>query len=350
MRGRRARLGAIDLGYCAEFMNRLLLTLVACSFLMAYTANAQTVVDASAPVAPAQAAMTPSMTDSTFQHRHFTASDGARLHVIEAGRAAKGRPVIAFVPGWSMPASLWRAQLAGLSGQYKVVALDPRGQGDSDIPPTGYTLRQRSDDIRRFVNRATDHGARVVLVAWSLGALETLEYLRKHGSSRIAGLVIVDSSVGEGPAAVSPPASTNEPPRMSFSDELRNDRVKAVGDFVAAIFRTPQSQQDIDALRESALRMPLQASLSLFPSKVPREQWRRIVHRFGKPLLYVVTPQFAAQADILQATRPGTRVEVFQDAGHALFVDEPDRFNALLDEFVRSIPGAGRPAVVPRSK
>jgi non-heme chloroperoxidase len=311
---------------------------VACSILLVGSSTALAAPDSVPPASTSIA-----MTDPTFQHRHFTASDGARLHVIEAGRALKGRPVIALVPGWSMPAMLWRAQLAGLSSQYKVVALDPRGQGESDIPPSGYTLRQRSDDIRRFVNRATDHGGKVVLVAWSLGALETLEYLRKHGASRIAALVIVDSSVGEGPAAESPPASPSQPPPPSFSDELRNDRAKAVGDFVAAIFRTPQSQQDLDALRDAALRMPLEASLSLFPSRVPREHWRKIVHRVRQPLLYMVTPQFAAQADILQATRPGTRVEVFQDAGHALFVDEPARFNALLDEFVASLPVPGRP-------
>jgi len=296
-----------------------------------------------APDSVSPASTSIAMTDPAFQHRHFAASDGARLHVIEAGRAAQGRPVIAFIPGWSMPASLWRAQLAGLSGQYKVVALDPRGQGESAIPPSGYTLRQRADDIRRFVNRATGHGARVVLVAWSLGALEALDYLRQHGSSRIAGLVIVDSSVGEGPAPSSAAASSNEPPRPNFADELRNDRTKAVGDFVAAIFRQPLPQAELDALRDAALRMPLEASLSLFPSTVPREHWRKIVHRFAKPLLYVVTPQFATQAEILQSTRPGTRVELFRDAGHALFVDEPGRFNDLLHDFVRSLPGPGRP-------
>jgi pimeloyl-ACP methyl ester carboxylesterase len=29
---------------------------------------------------------------------------------------------------------------------------------------------------------------------------------------------------------------------------------------------------------------------------------------------------------------------VFEDAGHALFVDEPERFNALLEDFVRRLP------------
>ena len=56
------------------------------------------------------------------------------------------------------------------------------------------------------------------------------------------------------------------------------------------------------------------------------------------PLLYVVTPQFAAQAGNLKRNRPATEVAVFERAGHALFVDEPDRFNALLEGFVARVP------------
>ena len=56
-----------------------------------------------------------------------------------------------------------------------------------------------------------------------------------------------------------------------------------------------------------------------------------------KPLLYVVTPQFAAQARNLKKNRPGTRIEIFERAGHALFIDEPERFNALIGNFANSI-------------
>lgn len=282
-------------------------------------------------------------------HRHFIrATDGTRLNVLEAGRSSMTGAVIAFIPGWSMPASLFTPQLLALGRRYRVAALDPRGQGESEVPRAGYTLRQRADDIRRFVERYP----RVVLVAWSLGALESLEYLRRYGSSRTAGLVIVDSSIGENPASPpassigSSPASSNAaspgdlntaPSALSFSDELRLDRDKALTDFIRAIFRTPQPPAQLDALREVALRMPLEASLSLFPGRVPREHWRKIVHGFGEPLLYAVTPQFAAQAQVLLASRPGTRVEVFEQAGHALFVDEPERFNAALGEFMQSI-------------
>jgi microsomal epoxide hydrolase len=272
-----------------------------------------------------------------FESSSLVTSDGVRLHVIEEGQGRAGQPVIAFVPGWSMPASVWAKQIAALSATHKVVALDPRGQGESEIPAGGYTTERRAEDIRDLISR---YGP-VVLVTWSLGSLEALQYVHKHGESGLRALVIVDSSVGEMSAAVSVPSPRKPPPapgpQPSFQDELRLDRPKAIEQFLRAIFRTPQADRTIATLRDAALRMPLEASLSIFPGdRIPRERWRRTVNAFRKPLLYAVTPQYAAQARRLKANRPATRVEIFENAGHALFVDEPERFNTVLIEFLRS--------------
>jgi non-heme chloroperoxidase len=267
-----------------------------------------------------------------FQDASLQTSDGVRLHVIEAGQGRPGQPVIAFVPGWSLPASIWAKQIAALSDSHKVVALDPRGQGESEIPDRGYSTERRAEDLHDLVSRYRP----VVLVTWSLGSLEALQYVHRRGEASLRALVIVDSAVGQIPAAVRVPGSSEPAPRLSFQDELRLDRPKATEAFLRAIFRTPQPDGAIAALREAALRMPLEASLSLFPGdRIPRERWRSTVNALRKPLLYAVTPQFAAQAQRLKAKRPATRVEIFENAGHALFVDEPERFNAVLIDFLR---------------
>jgi len=51
-------------------------------------------------------------------------------------------------------------------------------------------------------------------------------------------------------------------------------------------------------------------------------------------VLYVVRPRLRDQANALTAARPNVRAEIFTDAGHALFVDEPERFNALAADFL----------------
>jgi microsomal epoxide hydrolase len=53
------------------------------------------------------------------------------------------------------------------------------------------------------------------------------------------------------------------------------------------------------------------------------------------PVLYVVRPRWVAQGQNLVRNRPITEMEVFHDAGHALFVDEPARFNSVTEQFLR---------------
>lgn len=285
-----------------------------------------------APCAPAMAAAPRASSPAGIADHAFRSSDGVRLHVLQSGPAdpASAIATIVLVPGWSMPASLFRPQLLALGRRHHVIAFDPRGQGRSQLAREGYHIDRRADDLHELLSQAFTGQRDVVLVGWSLGALEALQYLHRHGDGRLAALVLVDSSVGEGPGG----------PPSRFPDELRRNRRKAVTDFVQAIFKRPLPARDLRALVDGALRMPLQASLSLFPSAIAREHWRGLARGFAKPLLYAVTPQFAGQARELAAHRPGTRTAVFENAGHALFVDEAGAFNRLLEDFVAK-SGAG---------
>lgn len=260
------------------------------------------------------------------RRRSFQTSDGVHLSFLEGGRQNVGmqKPTIVLVPGWLMPATIWQGQLEGLSQHYHVVALDPRGQGQSAVPPWGYTAERRAADLHEFVKPFSS----ILLIGWSLGAIEALQYVHLYGDERIAGLVLVDSSVGEEPA----PASSE-----IFLRRLRADRGRSLDEFVRALFRVPQPQTELDRLVQWAQQMDLDDSLALLSYPFVRTHWKRIAHGFKKPLLYVVTPEFEAQAQNLQINRPGTQSVVFRNAGHALFVDETERFNRLIAKFAGSL-------------
>jgi len=259
--------------------------------------------------------------------RHaLVTTDGVALSVLESGRAhAKNSPVkIALIPGWSMPGMIWRKQLEQFGQRYHTLALDPRGQGESQVPSDGFTAERRATDLKEFL----DPLANVLLVGWSLGAIESLQYVHMFGADRLAGLVLVDSSVGEEPAP---------PPGGTFLQALRDDRDKTLAGFVRAIFKSPRSDTEVEAMVQGAKRMPVESSIALLSYPFVRTHWKEIAHGFKKPLLYIVTPQFEEQAQNLQKNRPGTQVEVFKNAGHTLFVDEPERFNELILRFAQSL-------------
>jgi len=260
--------------------------------------------------------------------RDVMTSDGVRLNLLEQGPGEANlpsaqSPTIVLLPGWCMPATIWSAQLAALGTRWTTIAIDPRGQGDSAIPAGGYTADRRADDLHDVLQGYE----RVVLVAWSLGVLEALQYVQRHGSGRLLGLALVDNSIGEPPA----------PHGGDFLARLRHSRRATVDKFVRSMFAHPQPDTQIDALRDAALRMPLEASIALLSYPLPREHWRDIVHAFDRPLAYVITRRFREQSQHLLAARPASRVEVFESAGHALFVDEAQRFNELMIEWVGEI-------------
>lgn len=252
--------------------------------------------------------------------RSFVTSDGVRLHWLEAGR---GRPIV-FVPGWTMPAEIWDAQLAHFSAGHRAIAFDPRSQGRSATAPGGHTAERRAEDIAEFLDRLGPEPA--VLVGWSLGAIEVIVHLARRGDARVAGLVLVDNSVGEEP-----------PPAFGLVDAqaLRRDRVAATRAFVRAMYARPQPAAYIERIVGASLRTPFEASLQLLAYPHPRTFYRDALYASSRPLLYLVTPRLAAQAANVRRNRPGTEIEVFEGAGHALFVDDPERFNRRVERFVR---------------
>ena len=253
----------------------------------------------------------------------FASSDGVRLCYRQDLRGTGDAPLLVFIPGWTMPATLWDKQLAHFVGW---VAFDPRGQGASDTPSHGYTLERRVQDLHELLGRFP--GQRFILIGWSLAVLEVLAYVERFGTDLVAGLVLVDNSVGEGSEA----SRSGENP---FFAELRADREGALRHFIDVMFRSDPGAALKAEILASALKTRLEDSLSLLSYGKPRSFWKDAVYGVDRPLLYLVTPRWRAQADLLAAHHPQATVQVFEQAGHALFWDEAARFNAALDAFIR---------------
>src|SRR5438477_5882101 len=128
----------------------------------------------------------PSMVAQTAKSEFFKTSDGIQIHYLEAGSS---RPIV-FIPGWTMPAWIWQKQIDEFSKKYRVIAVDPRSQGESDKPNYGHLAETRARDYKELV----DHLAlkQPVLVGWSMACNELLKYAEQFGTDNVGGLVLVD--------------------------------------------------------------------------------------------------------------------------------------------------------------
>lgn len=255
------------------------------------------------------------------------ASDGARLHYLEAGSG----PAIVLQPGWTMPAEIWEPQLRGLSPQFRVVALDPRSQGKSERVEDGHYAERRAQDIKE-VAEALQLGP-MVLAGWSLGVGEVLTYVAQFGTSSLRGLVLVDGEVGRDP----------DPQRaaavLGMLRSLQTNRDAWGARFVRSMYKRPQSEEYLQRITATARGVPTNTAFTLVANAyLSGKDLRPVLKAVDKPLLVVAAPGTRAQAEMVKQFKPGARVEIFPDAGHALFVDEAERFNRLLAEFAAALP------------
>mgnify|MGYP001100767915 CR=1 FL=1 len=258
-----------------------------------------------------------------FRSGSFTTSDGVRLHYLEAGAGS----AIVFVPGWTMPAEIWEHQIRHFAANYRVVAMDPRSQGNSDRPSEGHYPERRAQDVKELVEALKL--APAVLVGWSLAVPELLTYVDRFGTGTIRALVLVDGMIGEDPD----PARTAQ--LWAWLKSVQLDRKRATESFVRGMYRKPHPESYYERIVTASLKTPTNTAVTLLANVFSGGDWRPVLSKLDRPLLYIVAPGLRAQAEMVQRRVPSARVEVFEQAGHALFVDEADRFNRVLEDFLR---------------
>jgi non-heme chloroperoxidase len=257
----------------------------------------------------------------------FKTSDNIRIHYLDAG---SGRPIV-FIPGWTMPAWIWQNQIDTFSKKYRVIAVDPRSQGESDKPTYGHLPETRARDYKELVEHL---GLKQpVLVGWSLGCGELMKYVDQFGTENVAGLVLVDGFLWDKP---NPDLFMG---MASWMNQRQQDREKQTDDFVRSMFKKPQAEAYLKRVVDASLQVPDDTAVVLIYDMIAVKDFSTALAKVDRPLMFAHTPQTQQTADLLQ-TRLGdnVRLERFGDDGHALFVDDPERFNRVLEDFVQKLP------------
>ena len=252
----------------------------------------------------------------------ITTSDGVRLHYLESGSG----PGILFVPGWTMPADIWEHQIRHFAARWRVVAMDPRSQGESDKPTEGHYPERRAQDIKEVVDQLKL--APVVLVGWSMGVTESLTYVEQFGTATLRAVVLVDGSIAD----ERKPEETAQ--MWQWLKAAQVNRKEFAAKFVRSMYSQPQPEAYYERITNASLRTPTNSAITLIANVERRGDWRPVLAKLDRPTLYVYAPRMKAQAAMLKAALPAARLELFAQAGHALFVDEAARFNRLLEEFL----------------
>lgn len=267
------------------------------------------------------------------KHHTIIGGGGTQLHLVEAGNE-RGRAIL-FIHGLSQCWLAWDRQLrSDLARKYRLVAMDMRGHGASDMPRAGYDdARLWADDVD-----ATIRGLeleRPILCGWSYGSLVILDYIRHHGDDMIGGIHLVDAITklgsDEAVSALTPEFLGLVPGFFSANVE---ESVRSLEAFLRMCFVREPTASELYTMLGYNVRVPTFVRQGLFSRALDNDDLLPTIRR---PVLIthgaedaIVKMEVAERhrASIAHAT-----THIMPDAGHAPFWDAATSFNRRLGAF-----------------
>ncbi len=256
---------------------------------------------------------------------------------------AKGQPIL-FSHGWPLTGDAWEAQMLffGQNG-YRVIAHDRRGHGKSDQPWDGNNMDQYADDLAELIEKLDLKN--LVMVGHSTGGGEVAHYIGRHGSKRVAKVVLVGAVP---PLMLKTDANPEGTPIGVFNDIRKGtatNRSQFFKDLTIPFygFNRPGARTN-DGLRESFWRMGMQGGIKgqyECIHEFSEVDYTADLRKIDKPTLVIhgdddqIVP-IAASAEKTAKIVKNAEQKVYKGGSHGLAQVDPDTFNADLLAFVRS--------------
>jgi len=271
------------------------------------------------------------------QSHTVTGGGGIDLQVDETG-AADGRPIL-FIHGYTQSRLSWDRQMrSDLADEFRLLAMDDRGHGDSDKPRDAYDDPELwAEDVQSVIETLELDDP--VLVGWSYGGLIISDYLSAHGTDHVSGLNFVGaiSKLGtEDATAVIGEAFTELVPGFESTDA--EESVGTLEEFVGRCVHGELDPRERYYLLGFNAKVPPYVRTGLHSRTVTHDDDLRAIDvptllTHGEEDTVVLPAAAEEHADLIDTAETSW----YPDVGHSPFYEAPERFNRELREFVSGL-------------
>ena len=264
-----------------------------------------------------------------------TTNDGVRLHYEEKG---EGRPLV-LIHGWTFSGRFFVRNVDALAEGFRVITLDLRGHGDSEKPDHGYRVPRLARDLYDLLDALDLED--VTALGWSLGCPVIWSYLELFGTHRLARAVFVQQSPRQYYAPdwkLGHATCYDDAALATTQAEVSNDPAGFDRGQLQTIFATEPTEGERRLFLSEMAKAPPHARNAVMADHT-RHDWRDLFPKIQLPSLVLVAREdgvfpWQGPAHVGEAI-PGAETVFFEESAHALFFDEPKKFNETVTSFVR---------------
>ncbi len=250
----------------------------------------------------------------------------------------EGKKTILFLHGWPGSHELFEYQFNQLAFQgYRCIGMDQRGFGKSDQPLTGYDYDRLSDDVRCVIEALNLQD--ITLLGHSTGGSIAVRYMNRHRAYGVKKLVICAAAA---PSLIKRHNFPYGVPRENIEAMIQltdTDRPQMLRNFGSNFF----FQKISPAMMDWFFQLGLMAA-GWATSEVEKTWIEEVLF---SDLEHIITPTLIMQGihdqvvpfslgEIQKKMIRNSNLIPFEYSGHALFIEERDRFNKELVCFIEA--------------
>jgi microsomal epoxide hydrolase len=185
---------------------------------------------------------------------------------------------------------------------------------------------------------AAKHVIRPVLVGWSQAVQDIAAYVSKYGAGDLSGIVLVDAAVSDGSKGIEARPQQSAAQFDRFATYVAHQEAYLRGMF-GAIISKPQPAGAIDRAVAIAMKTPPSTGISMLVADMFGIDRTAAVAKIDCPVL-IIAAGTSGELALQQAeakTIKNARFVQIDDSAHAVFLDQPDQFDAALRDFLRGL-------------